>query len=72
VTKYLSRWAEATLVKYCNAKTTTHFLFEHVLTGLGFPRILKGDQGIHFINNTIRDLIEYFEVYHHKIMPYHP
>jgi transposase InsO family protein len=30
------------------------------------------DQGTHFINNTIRAMIEQFEVYHHKSTPYHP
>ena len=30
------------------------------------------DQGTHFINNTIRALIEEFEVYHQKSMPYDP
>jgi transposase InsO family protein len=71
-TKYLSRWAEATTVKYCSAKTTTHFLFEHVLTKFGCPRILMNDQGTHFVNNTIRALTKEFEVYHQKITPYHP
>jgi hypothetical protein len=33
---------------------------------------MMSDQGTHFINNTIRDMIEEFEVYHHKSTPYHP
>jgi hypothetical protein len=30
------------------------------------------DQGTHFINNTIMDMNEEFEVYHQKSTPYHP
>jgi transposase InsO family protein len=30
------------------------------------------DQGTHFINNTIRAIIEEFEVHHQKSTPYHP
>jgi transposase InsO family protein len=30
------------------------------------------DQGTHFINNTICAMLEYFEVHHQKITPYHP
>ena len=30
------------------------------------------DQGNHFINGTIKDMTEEFEVYHHKSTPYHP
>jgi hypothetical protein len=59
------------LVKYCSAETTTHFLFEQVITRFGCPNILMGDQGTHFINNTIKDMNKEFEVYHQKRTPYH-
>jgi transposase InsO family protein len=70
-TEYLTRWAEATPVKGCSAKTTTHFLFEQVITRFGCPRILMNNQGTHFINNTIKAMTEEFEVHHRKSTPYH-
>jgi transposase InsO family protein len=63
-TRYLTRWAEATPVKDYSIETTTHFLFEQVITRFGCPKILMSDQGTHFINNTTRDMIEEFEAYH--------
>jgi transposase InsO family protein len=72
MTKYLTRCKEEASVKDCSAETSTHFLFEHMITRFGCPRILMIDQGIHFINNTIKSMTEYFEVYHQKSTPYHP
>jgi transposase InsO family protein len=72
VTEYLTRWGKTTLVKDCSAETSTHFLFEHVITGFGCPRILMSSQGTHFINNTIRAMTEEFELYHQKSTPYLP
>jgi hypothetical protein len=72
VIEYLTRWEEAIQVKYCSAETTTHFLFEKVITRFGCPRILMSDQGTHFINSTIKAMNEDFEVHHQKSTPYHP
>jgi hypothetical protein len=70
--KYLTRWAKAAPVKYCSAETTTHFLFEQVITRFGCPIILMSDQGMHFINNTIRAMLEEFEVHDQNNTQYHP
>jgi hypothetical protein len=58
--EYLKRWEEATTIKYCSIDTTTHFLFEQLITKFGCPRILMSDQGTHFINSTIKATTEEF------------
>jgi hypothetical protein len=58
VTKYLTRWAGATLIKDCNAETKTHFFLEKVITRYGCPRILMSDQHTHLINNTIKAMTQ--------------
>jgi hypothetical protein len=68
---YITRWVEATQVKYYIIETTSHFLFENVVTIFGCPRVLMSDQSTHFINNTIHMMIEEFEVHHQKSIPYH-
>jgi hypothetical protein len=70
--EYLTTWAEEALVKDCNAETTTHFLFEKVITRFEFPRILMSDKGTHFINSIIKAMTEEFEVYHQKSTLDHP
>jgi transposase InsO family protein len=70
--EYLTRWVEATPVKYCSAKTTTNFLFEQVITRFGCSRILMSDEGTHFIDSTIKDMAEEFEFFHQKSTAYHP
>jgi hypothetical protein len=43
MTKYLTRWAEATTLKDSSAETIMHFMFEQVITIFGCPRILMRD-----------------------------
>jgi transposase InsO family protein len=70
--EYLTRWAEAAPVKDCSVETTTHILFKRVITRFECPRILMSDQGVHFINNTIRVMLEELEFHHQKSTLYHP
>jgi transposase InsO family protein len=72
VTEYLTRWEEVALVTNFSAETTTHFLFEKLITRFGCPRVLMSDQGTHFIKKFINSMNEEFEVHHQKSTPYHP
>ena len=58
-------------MKDCTSVTTTKFLFEHVLTRFGCPKILMSEFGTHILNETISVLTEEFQVCHQKSTPYH-
>ena len=59
-------------MKDYTSATTAKFLFEHVLTQFGCPKILMSDHGTHFLNEMTSTIMQEFKVYHQKITPYHP
>jgi hypothetical protein len=63
-TKYLTIWVEAREIKDCSETTSTHFIFDDIITRFGCPNILMSDQGTHFINNTVESLTEEFAFHH--------
>lgn len=71
MSKYLTRWGEAQLVKDCTVVVAAKFLFEYVLTWFGCPKVLMSDKGTHFPNEMISEMTDEFQVYHQKSTPYH-
>lgn len=71
VIEYLTKWVKEKPVKDYSAATTTKFIFEYILSRLGFPNILMIDRGSHFLNEMIVSFLEEFKMYHQKSMPDH-
>jgi hypothetical protein len=71
-TEYLTKWAEARAVKTNDANHAAKFLFEHVITRFGCPKILISDRGKHFLNEVIEAMTARFKINHRKTTPYHP
>ena len=69
---YLTRWVEVAPVKDFITATAVKFLFENVVTRIGFPKILINDQGTHFVNKIIVQMTVEFQIQHKKTKPYHP
>jgi hypothetical protein len=71
-TEYLTKCAEAKMVKFANAKQTAIFLYENIISRFGCPKILISDRGSHFLNDAIINLTELFNINHQNTTPYHP
>jgi hypothetical protein len=71
-TDYLTKWAEAKAVRKADAKSTAKFLYENIITRFGCPLELVSDQGTHFINEVIGELLRTFLIIHRKSTPYYP
>ncbi len=57
---YATNWVEAKALKTNVATIATIFLYECILTMFGCPLIIVIDQGVHFINDAIKYLIDHF------------
>jgi transposase InsO family protein len=68
----LTKWAEAKAVKSTDIKQMIIFLYESIIPRFGCLKILISDQGSHFLNDAIVDLMELFNIIHRKTTPYHP
>ncbi|MCO5593442.1 hypothetical protein L7F22_047456 [Adiantum nelumboides] len=71
-TDYLTKWVEARATRKNDARTTTAFLYDNVLTRYGLPIEIVNDRGTHFLNEIIEYLPIEFMVIHNKSAPYHP
>ena len=48
------------------------FLRENILSRYGCPNEFVNDQGMHFMNDIIKELIEKYKIKHWLTSPYHP
>ena len=48
------------------------FIYQKIICEHGCPEVLQSNQGMHFVNRVIKDLIEKFRIKHCLSSPYHP
>jgi len=71
-TKYTIKWVEAKALRIDIVIVIVRFLYEYILTKFGCPLTIIIDQGIHFINETIKHLIKQFLLKHVSLTTYYP
>jgi hypothetical protein len=55
-TNYATKWVEAKALKINIAIITSRFFYEYILTRFGCPLAIIINDGVHFINDTIKHL----------------
>ncbi len=61
---YATKWVEAKAFRTNIVIITAKFMYEYILTRFGCPLTIVTNQGIHFINDIIKYLIEQFTFKH--------
>ena len=56
VVDYFTKWVEVMPTIKSHGETTTHFIFNHVITRFGVPRELITDHGRYFQNRMMDEL----------------
>ncbi|KAJ9563430.1 hypothetical protein OSB04_008590 [Centaurea solstitialis] len=69
---YVSKWVEAMACHSNDAKTVIKFLQKQIFSRFGTPRALISDEGTHFINKMLEDVLEKYDVRHRVATAYHP
>jgi hypothetical protein len=71
-TDYLTMWAEASAVARADKVTTTDFIYNQIVCRYGCPLEIVLDQGGHFVNDVLKDLLQEMSVKHRRASPYYP
>ncbi|KAJ9541561.1 hypothetical protein OSB04_028067 [Centaurea solstitialis] len=69
---YVSKWVEAMACHSNDAKTVVKFLQKQIFTRFGTPRALISDEGTHFLNNLLEELLLKYNIQHRVATAYHP
>jgi len=69
---YFTKWPIAKALKKATAKAVSKFIYQKIICEHRCPEVLQSDQGTHFINRVIEDLMKKFWIKHRLSSPYHP
>ena len=71
-TDYCTKWVEARALRDNKASSVAKFLYEMIITRYGCPVELVSDQGSHFLNATMEELVKKHMIIHKKSTVYYP
>ena len=72
VVDYVSRCIEAATLPTNDAKVVTRFLQKNIFTRFGTPRAIISDEGSHFCNRLMENLLAKYGVHHKIAIAFHP
>ncbi len=70
-TNYVTKWVKAKALGTNIVVFIARFLYEYILTRFGCPLTIVIDQGVYFINDTIKHMTEQFLLKHLRFTTYY-
>ena len=61
---YMTKWAEAKPLPDKSAMQVAWFIYNEIICQYGCPAIIQSDNGLEFINEIIKQLLEKFQIWH--------
>ncbi|XP_028124108.1 uncharacterized protein K02A2.6-like [Camellia sinensis] len=66
------KWVEEIPLKKATGPVVSNFIKENIICRFGVPNTILSDNGTPFINKYVKNLLETYQVKHHKSTPYYP
>ena len=71
-TEYFTKWAKAVPLRKTTGETVANFIKENIIIKFRVPHRIISDNGMPFVNNDVRKMLEFYQVKHHHSSPYYP
>jgi len=72
VVDYVSKWVEAIATRTNDSRVVMSFVRSNIFCRFGIPRAIISDQGTHFCNKVLENMLKKYGVTHRIATPYHP
>lgn len=72
VVDYVSKWVKVAALSTNDTEVVVNFLKNYIFSRFGVPRALISDEGTHFLNKLMENLLSKYNVKHKISIPYHP
>jgi hypothetical protein len=71
-TEMYTKWVEAIPMRRANGAAVTRFIKENIICRFGIPQAIVSDNGSHFVNQNVANLLERYNIKHYRSTPYYP
>lgn len=69
---YVSKWVEAVALPTNDSRVILTFRKNNIFSRFGVPRAHISDEGTHFLNKLMENMLKKYNVKHKIATPYHP
>ena len=71
-TEYFIKWAEAIPLRKATGGVVANFIKEKLIVQFRVPHRIISDNDTPFVNKEVRKMLEFYQVKHHRSLPYYP